>query len=219
MRTYELTLTGKMPLLMHADNIAWSDVMDEWKKKPANKENSKAGDDRSPAYRWLGSLYHDGTHITIPTDNLSRAFMEAGAMVPTGKGTTTFRSRTQSGMLLDGAGWPLLLNGQPVPYAPLRALETERSFAAHQRTVEQAGFSLFLKRAKVNQSKHIRVRPQFEKWSVVGSVAVWEDAITEEVLRQIVTLAGLYKGLGDWRPGGKTPGPYGTFAATVRSAS
>lgn len=220
MRTYTVTLTGKMPMLHHADNIEWADQMDAWKDNPKNKKGSKAGDDRSPAFRWLGSLYHDGNVIAIPNDNLMRAFMEGGAMVPVpgGRGGKTFKAQTQSGMLVEGTHWPLLIDNKTVPVKPFLALESESSFTAHRVAAEKAGFSLHVKRAKIGQSKHVRVRPMFERWSTSGTVHVWDDQITTDVLSQVVTHAGLYKGLGDWRPGGKTPGPYGMFTATVKES-
>jgi hypothetical protein len=218
MRSYTVTLTSKMPMLHHADNIEWSDDMDAWKNDPANKKGSKAGDDRSPAFRWLGSLYHDGEVIAVPNDNLMRAFMEGGAMVPVpgGRNGKTFKAQTQSGMLVDGTHWPLLIKGKAVSVKPILALRNEKNFAVHRAQVEKHGFSLHVKRAKIGQSKHVRVRPIFENWSTTGVVHVWDEQITKETLEQIVTHAGLYKGLGDWRPGGKTPGPYGMFTATVQ---
>jgi hypothetical protein len=220
MRSYEVSLTGKMPLLMHADNVEFSDQMDEWKNDPQNKKHSKAGDDRSPAFRWLGALYHDGHHVALPNDNLMRAFMEGGAMVPVpgGKNGKTFKSQTQSGMLVEGTHWPLLVNGAAVDVQPLLALRDRTEFKAHQQAVAARGFSLFVKRAKIGQSKHIRVRPLFEQWAATGTIHVWDEQITTDALRQIVTHAGLYKGLGDWRPGGKTPGPFGMFTASVKEA-
>ena len=43
-----------------------------------------------------------------------------------------------------------------------------------------------------------------------------DDQITTDVLRSILEYAGRYKGLGDWRPSSKTPGPYGTFTAEIK---
>src|SRR5262245_21020145 len=219
MRSHTITLTGKTPRLHHCDNIDWADLMDQWKNNPKNKNGSKAGDDRSPAFRWLGALYHDGKVVTVPSDNLMRCFMEGGAMVPVpgGRKGKTFKAQTQSGMLVEGTSWPLLLEGRPISVAPILALQEENNFAVHRQAVERAGFQLFVKRAPVGgKSKHVRVRPQFDHWSTTGVVHVWDDQITVEVLRDIVTYAGLYKGIGDWRAGGKTPGPYGMFTATVQ---
>jgi hypothetical protein len=218
MRTYGVTLTGKTPLLMHYDNIEWADFMDEWKSDPANKKTSKAGDDRSPAWRWLGCVYHDGNVIGIPAANIMRSMMEGGAMVPVpgGKMGKTFKSQTQSGMMCVEPLWPLAIGGAAIAWADLDALKNEEKYAAQRKAVQALGFDLLAKRAKIGSSKHVRVRPQFAAdWVLRGSVAVWDEQIDAKALRQILEYAGQYKGLGDWRPGGRTPGPYGTFDAKI----
>lgn len=217
-RNYEVVITGKTPLLMHSDNIDWADQMDQWKNSPDNKKGSKAGDDRSPAWRWLGCLYHDDQRIVLPSDNISRCFMEGGAMVPVpgGKNGKTFKSQSQSGMMTGEAVWPLLVGGKEIPIKPIMDLRKKTAFSDHREAAEKSGFMLFVKRAKIGTSKHIRVRPRFDNWSTRGSVVVWDDQITLEVLSDILEYAGRYKGLCDWRPGGKTPGPHGMFTATVK---
>lgn len=218
MRTYDVTITGKTPLLMHYDNIEWADAMEKWKLDPKNKKHSKAGDDRTPAFRWIGSLYHDGKVVAIPQDNIMRALMEGGAMVPVpgGKSGKTFKSQTQSGMVVAEPFLPLSVAGAVIPVAPIMALKDELSYEVHQKTVQAMGFELFPKRAKIGQNKHIRIRPMFaEGWTLNGQISVWDDQITADVLLDILTYAGNYKGLCDWRPGGKTPGPYGRFTATI----
>lgn len=222
MKTYEITLQGKTPMLHHADDIDWADKMEAWKNDPASKKGSKAGDDRSPAFRWIGSLYHDGDVIGIPNDNLMAAFMGGGAMVPVpgGKSGKTFKAQTQSGMLVVGTHWPMLIgeSKKTVPISAVHSLLTEKDFAKHRTHIETLGFSLYLKRAKIGQSKHVRVRPLFSPWSASGHISVWDEQITLAVLRDVCSYAGNYKGLGDWRPGSKTPGSYGMFAATVKEA-
>ena len=217
METYSVTLTGKTALIHHWDNIEWADAMDAWRNTPENKKGSKAGDDRSPAYRWLGSLYHDGSVVAVPQDNIMRSIMEGAAMVPV-PGTTrkTFKSQSQSGMLVAEPFWPVQVPpGRTIPIAPIQALQAEKSFSAHQETVRKLGFDLFLKRARIGQSKHVRVRPIFEKWSVTGTIHVWDEQIDRRVLSDILANAGMYKGLCDWRPSSKTPGPYGTFTVRI----
>lgn len=221
MRSYAVTLTGKTPLLMHHDNIEWADFMDEWKANPDNKAGSKAGDDRSPAWRWLGCTYHDGKNLAMPQANIMRCLMEGGAMVPVpgGKMGKTFKSQTQSGMMCVEPLWTLQVNGKPVPWAKVEKLKDERKFTNHKAAVQELGFELLVKRAKVGSSKHVRVRPQFAPgWQISGTLAVWDEQITIEALRRIVEFSGQYKGLGDWRPGGRTPGPYGTFEGVVAEA-
>jgi len=196
---------------MHSDNIEWADYMDAWKSNPENKKNSKAGDDRTPAFRWLGSVYHDGEQVCIGQENIARCLMEAGALLPTGKGQKTFKAQTQSGMKVDQMFVPLIVGGKVVPWEPLAALKDTPAFPDHMEAVKKYGFSLFIKRARIGQSKHIRVRPRFDRWGLRFTVSVWDDAITPQILRTIFDLAGQYKGLCDWRPGGKTPGSFGMF--------
>lgn len=219
MRTYEVTITGKTPFLMHHDNVEWADFMDEWRAKPENKKFSKPGDDRTPAWRWLGCLYHDEKQLVIPQSNVMKCLMEGGAMVPVsgGKNGKTFKAQTQSGMMSVEPNWTLLIGGRPIAWADLEALKNQKLFTEHKRAARALGFELLVKRAAVGSSKHIRVRPQFAGgWQAVGHVMVWDEQITVEVLRDIFEYAGQYKGIGDWRPGApKKPGPYGTFEAKI----
>lgn len=218
MRTYEVTLTGKTPLLMHSDNIEWADAMDAWKLNPDNKKNSKAGDDRTPAYRWIGSLYHDDEVLAIPSDNIMRCLMEGGTMVlvPGGKSGKTFKAQTQSGCMSEEAYWPLKVGGKTVAIDPIMDLESEPDFGKHRAYAAANGFELYMKRAKIGSSKHLRVRPRFNHWSATGRLVILDDQLTEQVLRDILRFAGQYKGLCDWRPSSRTPGPFGMFSAEIK---
>jgi len=220
MKTYQVTITGKTPLLMHYDNIEWADFMEEWKNNPEHKKTSRAGDDRSPAWRWIGCVYHDGQMLAIPQANIMKCLMEGGAMVPVpgGKNGKTFKSQTQSGMMSVNPFWALLINGEPVQWTDVERLKDVAKFAEHKIAARELGFDLLVKRAAVGSSKHIRVRPQFAAgWQAVGEIAVWDEQITDQALHDIFEYAGQYKGIGDWRPGApKKPGPYGTFSAEIR---
>jgi hypothetical protein len=134
MQTYQIKLTGTQPLLMHSDNIEWADEMGKWRDDRDNKKTSKAGDDRSPAWRWLGRLYHDGKQVIMPIANTMRCLMEGGAMVPVpgAKHGKTFKSQTQSGIMPTEIGWPLLIDGKPVDYAALSKLAGQKDFEKHQ---------------------------------------------------------------------------------------
>lgn len=219
-REYEVTLKGDQPLLMHADNIEWAGEMERWRAEPANRKVSIAGDDRSPAWRWLGSCYHDGEALAIPAENIQRALMEGGALVPVpgAKGSKTFKAQSQSGMMPVETHWRLKTNNQEVPWGKLYELREEPAFGLHIARARDLGFRLFVKRARIGQSKHVRVRPRFDNWQASGTIRVWDDQITRGVLEQIVENAGRYRGLGDWRPGSKTPGPFGMFTAVVRGS-
>ena len=217
MQRYKVTLTGETALLLHHDNLVWAETMKTWGLDPANQKESVKGDDRSPAWRWIGNLYVDSGKVVIPADNLMTVLREGGKKCPTGKGTQTFKSQTQSGILVDQAAWPLLVNGgAEVPYAPIKELIGNKDFQAHESRAVELGFELFVKRAKIGASKHVRVRPRFDVWSCSGTLTVLDESITEGVFNNILTTAGFYSGLGDWRPSSpKSPGPFGRFTAQI----
>jgi hypothetical protein len=219
MKEYNIEITGKTPLLMHQDNINWADYMDEWKNNPDNKKKSKAGDDRTPAWRWIGCVYHDNNFIGIPQDNIMKSLMEGGVMVPVpGGGKKTFKAQTQSGMMCVDPFWPITTNqGNTISWKEIEALKDVESFSDQIQKTKELGITLFTKRARISMSKHIRVRPMFDAgWSISGKLIVWDEQITKKALEQFLDYAGRYKGLGDWRPGGKTPGHYGMFEAIIK---
>ena len=218
METYKITITGTQPLLMHADDIEWADQMTAWKDNADNKKSSTAGDDRSPAWRWLGNLYHDKTRLVMPVENIMRCLMEGAAMVPVpnGKMGKTFKAQSQSGIQPTDANWPLMVGGKEIAADKLLKLTGVKDFEVHKKAALDHGFELFLKRAKIGSSKHVRVRPQFQTWACGGGLVVSDEQITVAVLRKIFEMGGRYKGLGDWRPSSKTPGFRGMFTAIVK---
>lgn len=217
LRTYEVKLTGITPILMHRDNIEFSDELKAWREDPQNKKLSVAGDDRSPAFTWLGCLYDEEDKVVVPSDNIMRCLMEGGAMVPVpgGRGNKTFKAQTQSGMITKETAWPIVVNGETIDTAPLLKLRNERDFKKHVAAAIDNGFVLFTKRVGINGKKHVRVRPKFPRWELNGHIEVWDEQITTDVLKSILRSSGEYKGLCDWRPGSKTPGAFGRFSATV----
>jgi hypothetical protein len=219
MQFFNITLTGVSPLLMHADDVKWADRMKAWSDDPANKSVKVNGDDRTPAYKWVGYLYSDGDRVCIPADVIMVALREGGAMVPVpgGRSGKTFKTQSQSGILPEDLYWPLLASGKEVPMSAITALMQESSFPAHEKAVESMGFELLVKRAAVGTAKHIRVRPMFRQWSCSGVLAVQDPQITKTVLESILSYAGKYKGIGDWRPSApKKPGTHGMFSAVVK---
>jgi len=216
MKTVQVEITGTTPLLMHSDNIDWADKMTAWKDDPKNKKFSKAGDDRTPPWRWIGCLYHDGNIITMPNENIMRCIMEGATQVFTGKGQKTFKAQSQSGLLCNDFHWPFIVNGKTILLKDIQDFIKFDTFKENIEAAECLDIELFVKRARIGQSKNIRVRPRFNAWSVSGQITIIDKQITPEILQTILEISGQYKGLGDWRPGAKTPGAFGMFKAVVR---
>lgn len=216
MKRFQFTLTGFMPLLMHADNIEGSDELQEWRKQPANKGISVPGDDRSPGWTWQTYCYHDGQHIVMPSENVMVALRQAGAQMILKK-QKTFKEITQSGLLISTEACEFRSDGKQIKWPDIVAMR-DRTFSEQSAGCRSLGFDLFVKRARVGISKHVRVRPKFKTWSVSGEIMVLKPEITGEILQQLFELAGK-AGLCDWRPAGKTPGPYGQADAVVKEIS
>ena len=215
---YRINLTGESPLLMHADDLQWRAKLDRWLSNPENKRLSKAGDDRTPAWKWLGYVYHDAHRLGLPADNLMTMLREGGAKVPTGKRGGTFKRQSQSGLIVDQIMWPIMTAAaMEVPWAPFMALQEEKDYEVHEGTAVEHGFELFAKGVTVARSKHIRVRPRFDVWTSSGTMTVVDETITTEILTLILEMAGTYCGLGDWRPSSPSkPGPWGRFRSDVK---
>jgi hypothetical protein len=217
-RTYDVTLTGVMPLLLHGDNLDWRASLTAWRAHPDNKAKSVPGDDRSPAWTWIGGLYHDGQVLGVSSDNLMTAIREGGARVSVpGKRSLTYKRQSQSGLVVNELLWPIVGPAGVVPWPAINALCDVEDFAVHQQTAREHGFELFCKSARIGQSKHIRARAKFLRWSVSGTITAFDDTITTDVLSNLLTASGRYAGLCDWRPSSpKSPGPYGTFTSLIK---
>jgi hypothetical protein len=215
-KLYTVTLAGQTPLLMHRDNIQWGQRVKAWTKDPANKDVSVPGDDTSPAWTWIGYLYHNAGLVVVDTDNLMTMLRDGGTKCPASKGKGSFKAQTQSGIIITESGWPVTIGGKTVSYTEIKGLQEESDFEAHEKLAQKLGFELFVKRAKIGKNKHVRVRPMFSDWKLSGNLMVTDATITTEVLQNILTTAGRFCGLCDWRPGSPKSGRFGCFTAEVK---
>ena len=213
---FDFELISVSPLIMHVDDVEQSDRLKVWRTSPENRNRSVAGDDRSPPHTWKTYLASDGEHLVVPYEYIMASLRGAGARVKI-TGNRTYKSETQSGLLIPSESLPILVSGKPISAAAVDAIKGE--FPEHAEAVKSLGFRLFVKRAKVGQSKHVRVRPRFDQWSLKGQIRVISEDIMQSTLTQIFEIAGQQFGIGDWRPNSpKSPGPFGRFSATLRVA-
>lgn len=175
MRSIEFTLTGEMPLLMHQDDVELADELEAWRKDPAHKNISKAGDDRSPAWTWQTYCYSDGEHLAIPSANIMVCLRSAGTQMILKK-QKTFKELTQSGLLITSEFCEFTVGGKQIAVSDLEDMR-EKDFKAQANECRKHGFRLFVKRARVGSSKHVRVRPRFDSWQVRGTMPVRQVAV------------------------------------------
>lgn len=216
MKRYKITLTGLSDLLMHKDNITWSERVRKWQKDPANKPLTVAGDDRSPGWAWMGYVYHHGGLVCIESDNLMSMLRDAGKKIPGERKNSSLKAITQAGIIVNEVAWPMTVRGAAIGWKAFDDLKLVNDFDQHEERAKAHGFELFVKRAKVGQAKHIRVRPRFEEWEVSGTITVTEESLKKSVIQDVLNMGGARVGLGDWRPGSpQSPGPFGKFTSTV----
>lgn len=220
MQMYLVTLTAKTPLLMHRDNIEYQALVRRWQLDPKNNGKSVPGDDRTPAWLWIGGLYTDGRSVALPTDCLMAACMGAGAKMKTGQGQKTYKSQTQSGMAFTEPFMSFTNRQRAIEMAPIEALQAETDFDRHVLGARDLGFALDVRPVRIGTNgRHIRVRPVFDQWRAEGTLSVWDSALTKDVLTQLFQIAGDSQGLCEWKPSSKRPGPFGRFAATVTAVN
>lgn len=194
MHNLVLTLTGTRPLLQH--NVRLVDPLNEHTQalsRAATIAKSKKTEEAHREVRkaeFLGSLYYsDGIGPYVKSEAVERCLREAAATGFRGLGTKVAR-----GVMVtstdDHDEIPLLYPG-PRDVASLVADDSFRHVGA----------------VKVGQQRVMRTRPRFTGWKLECRVLLDESQLTQAQLKDIADYAGLYIGLGDYRP------RYGRFEA------
>lgn len=214
-KDYQINLKSRSEFYMHRDNIIFGEGLSNWRKNPDNKNLSSKGDDRSPAWTWIGYVYTEKNKVCFPVDNFMSILRNAGAYLIL-KGSKTYKEATQSLITLDDS-FDLIVNGEVINESDMQLLIGNTKFADHVQFAEDHGFRLDVRRAKIMNAKHIRVRPVFENWTATGKLTVLDtQIITKEILKELLEIAGTRVGVGDWRPGSPMkPGTKGRFTCEL----
>jgi hypothetical protein len=191
-----LTLKGTRPLLQH--NIRLVDPLDEYTRalsKASTVAKSKKTDEahREMAdVEFVGSLYYsEGIGPYVKAEAVERCLKQAAGTGFRGLGT-----KVQRGVMItstDGQETVPLLYAGPRDVESLVADHTFR----HRGAV------------KIGQQRVMRTRPRFPNWSLECRVSLDESQVTLAQFKDIATYAGLYIGIGDYRP------RYGRFEASA----
>jgi hypothetical protein len=184
----KIELTGTTPLLCHNINLAdpANPIVQEIATYTAKRK--KTEDDRRAIEKleWYGGLYVDEGRPALPTQNIRKAFFNAGKISK--QGTQVGRALSFADMLV------------PIAYrGPSNLDELYNDKAFHNRSA-----------VGISGKRTMRVRPQFVNWAVVANALLLEDVMDLDDLRRVATRAGLAEGLGDNRING-----YGRFTVRI----
>lgn len=178
MNTTEVTITGLTPLLMHSSRLA--DPLDpaakELSKLTTKKKKSDADHLAVRECEWRGGLYLDEKGRPCLPGEVIEACLTSGAK------RLRMGNEAKSGLIVDG-NFAIEYDGPKT----VKALW------------EHGGYKK-LASVKVKQSRVIRTRPMFSKWSC-AFVIDWDPLVIkdESTLFDIAKAAGQC-GIGDWRP-------------------
>lgn len=177
MKSKTFRIRGDAGLILH--NARLSDPLDPWAMavKEISGKRKKSTDDliEMAKREFLGSMYEGEGGPCIPAQNLERLLRDGATHMKLGKVVQS------SLIVLEEA--PIIYEG-PKDYEKLWSEERFRCRAS----------------CKVKQSRVIRTRPIFLDWSLEFTAAFHEERIDEAQVDEILNIAGLFVGLGDWRP-------------------
>lgn len=185
---------GTAPLLMH--NVRLADPLDPATQRlheltAAKPSNKRTIEDLTAISRaeFTGSLYFsDSIGPVMPTRLLEACLKKAGGLTRDGK-------RVERALILTSIEEPLLYDGP----RDIKGLWADEDF--RYRTM-----------VRVSTQQVPRTRPMFKEWAFTTHAELDTTVLELKDLLRIGETAGLYVGIGDWRP------RFGRFAFHVEVA-
>lgn len=189
MINFRITITGTAPLLMHNGRLA--NPLEPTAKaiKRLTGKRNKTDEDYEELARveHAGAFYFDpDVGPYMPGANINRTLLDAARQLKLGKAI-------ERGLFIATDINPLDYDGPRT----LKGLSADANFR-HTAVV------------KVGTSRLPRTRPVFQQWRTEAEGGLDPTQLDLTQLQQIAENAGLYHGLGDWRP------RFGRFTVTVR---
>ena len=186
-----ISLTGKSPLLMHNPRMVDPEfsISRELKALTGKRKKTDLDLQQIELLEWHGGLYSDDDGVVVqPTAKVRKCLIETARMTRAGK-------QIERGLSFNALNVPLKYDGP----------KSADKLALDPRFISRLSVG-------VNGGKRImRVRPQFEPWSMQLDGILIEDAgLNFDELERIVALAGQAVGIGDNRANG-----YGRFTGEV----
>lgn len=171
MKKYKVKIVGITPYMQHRMD---DQKLEEWEKnrKLIIERNDVAKEDQ---VRAEFHSYNDEKGFYIPSEQIKGSLINAGAMVKSKVGNSKKSMKNiVAGMFF---------------------IEEEKLRLPKTYIID--------KRSAVNRNIKARViciRPKWEKWEVEFTLLIDNDTITEETIKEIITNAGNFIGIGSFRP-------------------
>ena len=180
MREYKVKIKGVTPYMQHRMD---DQKLEDWEK---NRKLIIERDDiaEEDAKRAEFHSYNDKEGFYIPTEHIRGALINAGAMVKSKVGN----SRKSMKNIVAGM-----------------------FFIAEEKIRLPSEYEID-KRSAVNRNIKARIiciRPKWNKWEALFTLQVDNDTITKETIKEIISNAGKYIGIGSFRP--TNNGMFGRF--------
>ena len=180
MKTYKIEIEGKTPYMQHRMDDTALEVWEKQRKFIIERpEVSKEDLDRA-----LYHSYSDEEGFYIPSEQIRQAMINAGALTKSKVGNA---KKSMKNIV-----------------AAMFYIEPEKIRLNADVVVD--------KRSAVNRNikaRIITIRPRWNVWEVKFILKVDNDTITSETIKQIITHAGDYIGIGSYRP--QNNGQFGRF--------
>lgn len=168
---YEVRIVGIRPLLMHRPCL----------NALASKRRSEipAPEEEAKMY-----LYTDGDVIVIPNLNVKAMLRDAGRNYRIPQRKATYGAYIKAGIDIEPTNIPLLNPRTNKPYR-----------------VSEKGWKVDVRPVVIQGNRIMRARPRFDEWALEFRILNLDPKLLPSgVIGQILTDAGKYYGLGDFRP-------------------
>ena len=191
LHTMSVTLTGLTPLLQH--NIQLADPLSPAAKamKVVSSKRGKTDADLEEmrALEIRGGLYwSDLVGVYVPSDWIEGTILGAARKRKLGPAIK--------------AGVQVLEDEIPLSY------DGRAHVTSPDDIVRDPEFA-FVRAVVVQRARVMRARPIFRNWSLQATVAFDPEQVNRETLLELIQLAGIVVGIGDWRP------KFGRFSVAV----
>lgn len=186
MKTLVFQIESIVPLLMHDDKTA--NPLNEYAKKLKSLTGKRKKTDEDYALiaevEWNASLYYENGNYIIPTKVIEAALLASA-------------KQFKKGTLLK----------QCVIVADDMVLDFKDNNLKPDKLFKKLEY-VDMRTVKIGQAKTTRCRPKFDNWKGEFTVILDEEKLNSEEIEQIVSNAGKYVGMCDYRP------RYGRFQIT-----